>query len=818
MKKLAILLIYLTMILSYSYAKDSIKLNNNLKSNIDLLAKHLKHFVNNTKDNDEEIKDLFKLYYQNYQKIIAFELHHNEEYFYSSYKDNDNMILLKETALPSKYHETPESYKKEIFNKKEEFIGTLIVYFKNEIKFTKKEILYLQNKKVLRVQNDSNLPPYNFNENGIEKGYSIDYLNLIANKLALEVEYIPGKWNDFLNMLENKELDLMINVLKSKKRERRFLFSKVPFVSSPLGMLTRIEHKDVHTFKELEGETMALVKGYHSYDRVKRDYPKINIYPTTNSLEMMKAVSESKADAAYGLKTVLEYNINKHLLTNLKTTKNTDDDAFGFYFAYNKENSILESIIYKAEKLITKKELSDLEQKWFRKTMETKKRSKSFLFTEKEKAYLNKKNTITMCIEPNSLPFEEVSPEGKFIGIIADFFNQISKNTGIKFELLARTSWSDSIQLVKNKRCDILPFATQTQERDKYLLFTKEYFKFSNVIATKNSELFIDSLNDLKAKKIGIIKDYAEIELIKSRYKNIDIVEVKNNKEGLEKVKSGEIYAFINSFPSIAYSLRKHQIKNIKISGKTSIDIIARIAIRNDEVILQNILNKAINSISDEQREQILSKWMTILKEEKFDTTLFIQIVASIFILFVLIIIFIISKSNRKLNLVNKELEKLSQTDKLTSIYNRAKLDSIMEEELRRKKRYKKPLSVILIDIDHFKMINDTYGHLQGDCILKEFAKRISLNIRETDFLGRWGGEEFLLILPHTKAKEAEILANHLKEIIVTNSFDDITVTSSFGVYECKDTNTNKCISYADKALYEAKNSNRNCVRVFYKD
>ena len=792
---------------SYSYGAYTQRLSNNLKSSIDILANQIEIiYQSNIPPKETNISNLFKIYYENHKKIAAFELKQDNKTIYSSYRNNDSMVLLKGIDLSLNFDKTDEYYEKEIKNIKEEKIATLIVYLKKTINFSKQELKYLKDKKVLRVQNDASLPPYNFNENGIPIGYAIDYIELIANELSLEVEFVQGKWDDFMTMLENNELDLMINVLKSKQREERFLFSNKPFATSPLAMLTKIGHKDVHTFKDMEGETMALVKGYHSYDRVKKDYPKIDIYPTQDTISMIKAVAQGKAQGAYGLKSVLDYNINKHYLSNLKTTKNIDDDEFGFYFAYNKDNLILKSIIQKVENILSKEAIEKLNKKWFKRIKQTQKESKEYLFTKKELSYLDKKGVITMCVDPDFPPFEFLTKEGKYSGIIGNFINTMSKNSGIKFEVLGKESWSSSLNAVKNRVCDILPFATQTTKRTDYLNFTKKYFTFSNVIATRSSEIFINSLDSIKDKKIAIIKDYATKELIQRKYPNIKIIEVRNTLEGLKKVNKKEVFAFIGLFPTVAQTLQKNNFPNVKITGKTSIDIEAKIAIRNDETILQSILNKAINSVKDEQREQILNKWLTIIKEEKLNTKLFIQIITFIILLATFIIIYIIYNSNKK-------LKKLSQTDKLTNIYNRFKLDNLLEKEMNRRKRYAQKLSIILIDIDFFKNINDKFGHLFGDKILQRFSEIIKKNIRQTDHLGRWGGEEFLIILPNTDEKNAYVLAQKLRNIIESSEFyKNIKVTASFGVCECEDIHIHKCLNDVDKALYEAK-KDRNCVR-----
>lgn len=816
LKSLLTLFTAISLFFSIAHAQTHILLKNNIKKNIDTLAYQLSFLTPNYQKNENQIKNLLKLYFENYKNIVAFEIKKDKTYLYSSYKKNERMILIKNTSLNNIFNKTKQFYKLDIKNEQNKEKYELIVYFKENIHFTKEELKYLQNKKILLVQNDSNLPPYNFNENGLPKGFSIDYMNLIANKLAIEVKYIQGNWDNFLNMLENNELDLMLNVLKSKEREEKFLFTQKPYASSELAMLTRIEHKDVHSFKELEGETMALVKGYHSYDRVEKDYPKINIYPTTNTYSMIEAVATKKADASYGLKTVLEYNINKHLFTNLKTMKNIDDKKLSFYITVNKENRVLKSIIEKAQKQITKKELEELKKKWFKIAKINEIKSKNFLFTKKEISYLNQKKHINMCVDPNYLPYEYIDEKGNFIGIIANFINQLSKNSGINFNLIETSSWSESLNYLQKGLCDITPNTVETENREEHFIFTQSYFEFSNVIATKENEIFIDSIENIKDKKIGVIKNHYLAELLKSRYPNLNLVEMNNTLEGLKKIKSDEIYAFIDSFPSITYNLQNERINDIKISGKIEFSSKSKIAIRKDELILQSILNKAINSVSPNEKEALLNRWLTIIKEEKFNTDLLIKIVSYITAIALIIIILVIYRSNRKLSILNKKLEKASQTDKLTSIYNRAKLDMLLDMEFKNKKRYKKPLSLILADIDYFKKINDTYGHLIGDKILIEFSQILQKNIRETDFLGRWGGEEFLIIIPFSNEEEAMIQAEHLRNKIQNHLFThNIKITASFGVYEVKNIPINKALSNVDKALYSAKKANRNCVKVY---
>jgi len=155
----------------------------------------------------------------------------------------------------------------------------------------------------------------------------------------------------------------------------------------------------------------------------------------------------------------------------------------------------------------------------------------------------------------------------------------------------------------------------------------------------------------------------------------------------------------------------------------------------------------------------------------------------------------------------------LSHTDALTTIANRRRLDDVLEMKLKEASRGVS-LSIILIDIDMFKKINDTYGHDTGDAILQEFALILKNSIRQTDSVGRWGGEEFLMILPMTNNKGAIELANVVQEKIDAFRFIlDIHLTASFGIatYKTHDTERSLC-KRADDALYRAKHLGRNRI------
>lgn len=166
----------------------------------------------------------------------------------------------------------------------------------------------------------------------------------------------------------------------------------------------------------------------------------------------------------------------------------------------------------------------------------------------------------------------------------------------------------------------------------------------------------------------------------------------------------------------------------------------------------------------------------------------------------------------------NQKLEKQATTDPLTGVFNRRQFFDLAEKEIARSLRYHEPFSLLMIDIDHFKKINDTYGHSIGDEIIKNVAKTIFNNLREVDLIGRFGGEEFIIILSKTELKDAVLVAERLRLKIESSSIksaDQIikcTVSIGIGTYQENDQNIIDIINRADECLYCAKNQGRNQV------
>lgn len=175
-----------------------------------------------------------------------------------------------------------------------------------------------------------------------------------------------------------------------------------------------------------------------------------------------------------------------------------------------------------------------------------------------------------------------------------------------------------------------------------------------------------------------------------------------------------------------------------------------------------------------------------------------------------------LQRKQKELEEMNKILEKQAITDTLTEVYNRQKFHEMLIQETKEARRYNTHLSLIMFDIDHFKLVNDTHGHQAGDTVLKETARLISENIRDADLLARYGGEEFMILAPHTVRESAFTLAEKLRETVRTAKFNGVQhITCSFGVTQFQDTDTiGSFLKRIDDALYRAKNNRRDRVEM----
>lgn len=364
------------------------------------------------------------------------------------------------------------------------------------------------------------------------------------------------------------------------------------------------------------------------------------------------------------------------------------------------------------------------------------------------------------------------------------------------------------------------------------LYFNRAYLKllgYSKDEIVKNDSINLSKTILAKVKERGSLRDYEEVFYKKNGkqiYLNMSIALMPDKKRYLitirdvtrQKKDEEKIQKYIDLID-----------KNIIVST-TDLDGIITYA------------SDAFCKISGYTKDELLGKKHTIVKHEDTPEKIYKQIRADLekngvwegelknkrkdgTTYWVKVIINLIFEEDKKIGYTaireditdKKIIEKLAQTDKLTQLYNRVKIDKELDVQIYSAQRYNTDFSLILLDIDKFKSINDNYGHQIGDVILQELALILKRKSRKTDIVGRWGGEEFLIICTQTKKDEAVVFAESLRKEIENFSFKTVgKVTSSFGVSSYENGDDIKSIVYkCDMALYRSKEDGRNRVTLF---
>jgi diguanylate cyclase (GGDEF)-like protein len=418
-----------------------------------------------------------------------------------------------------------------------------------------------------------------------------------------------------------------------------------------------------------------------------------------------------------------------------------------------------------------------------------------------------------MCVDPDWMPMERIH-EGRHEGIASDFMAIFQQALETPIELVVTHDWNQSLDFARQRQCDILSLAMATPDRQIYMNFTQPYLSLPLVLATRKEESFISDVTLLTDRPLGIVTGYAFAELLKRRYPDIDIRDVANLSDGLSQVERGELFGMIDTLASIGYQVQQG-FPELKIAGKFNENWELGIGVRNDDLLLFSAFEKVITAADAKTSQQIINRWISVRYDQGLDLGLLGQILAGV----ALVLAFLLYRQHM-LKRHNRKLLELTEIDALTQVGSRRRVDQLLEQYLANFSRYGDKnsglhFSVIMIDLDNFKRVNDQHGHLIGDQTLVELCRRVQNRLRKADVLGRWGGEEFIILCPSTQHDQAMTLAEQLRKSIAAEPFATIgQQTASFGVAECarSDTTAAMLVSRADGALYEAKDQGRDRV------
>lgn len=563
------------------------------------------------------------------------------------------------------------------------------------------------NQKNFKVSFDSDYAPFSYKQDNKERGLLIDIWKLWAKHNNFEVEFVDGGlWQEAIDLSKDEKVDFFLGTTLYED----WMIASDFYYEARTSLFTR--SKSILNF-ETNSKLKIGIIGSDFKDIILKEFPNAQITIYENYKDSISALVNSKIDFIFEDKLSIEYYIVQnnqfHLIKQLDDFSSTE--KIHAISASQEKIDIFNNGFLK----IPISELVELEKKWILNKGEQFYSSfkRNILLTEEEKTFL-KNNKLKVSISNSWEPFIFISENNQAHGILSEYWNLISEKLNLDYENIFHESFSDQVKSLENKKSDLIYGIAETSKSNEYSIFSKEYLKFPISIVTKKDENFIENISFIKDKKIAIGNDFTSYNILKDRYPNINFVLVDSIQDGLKLVSNNKVYAFIDIQPILLYNISKYHFDDLKISGNTGFDFSLKFMIRDDYLIFQSILNKAISSISLDELNSIIYKWDNVQFQTNFNYKLFWIIISIIFLITIIFIFrnFALYNHNKILKIkvdektkelyeINKNLEDLvikkskELLEKENILNHQAKMAAMGEMLENIAHQWRQPLSVI---------------------------------------------------------------------------------------------------------------------------
>ncbi len=524
------------------------------------------------------------------------------------------------------------------------------------VRLSVQERTWMKQHPIVSVGGSLDWTPFNFvDTNGKYSGIGNDYLNLIAEKTGLQFAITIDQWSKNLQRIRDRQIDLLPTVYFTDERNAYLNYSK-----SYLDVLDYFfirSDLDVKTLKDLNGKRVAIPKDYAHIQLLKKYFPKIKIILVNTFGEAIDAVIENRADMLYDTYAALIYTLEKEGINTIIAFKSTRGiGKKSIHIVTRKDAPELATIIQKGLDAISDKEKRSIYNKWLGETPEPD--NQILRLSSAERQWLDKHKIIRFTGDPNWLPYEAFDQQGNYIGIVADHLKLIEQKLGIKVKVTPTQSWTESVTKVKQGEIDVLS-ETSDSNLKAQLTFTQDYISSPVIIVMRNDEDYVADINQIKRKKIAVIKAYGYVPEIIKEYPDLDFHIVDTVQDGLTAVSTGKIDALIATLAQASYHISGLGINNIRIVGKTEFNTKLAFGMTREFAPLIPLFNRALSSISQGEQQQIFDAWGKQKYAEKIDYKLLAKTIA-LFLIIIATIIFWNRKLAKEIAL-RKEIEAQTQ-------------------------------------------------------------------------------------------------------------------------------------------------------------
>lgn len=644
-------------------------------------------------------------------------------------------------------------------------------------------------------------------------GLYAEYIYKIAQYTGWKYEFVPGSQEYLLDLLANGELDMLLNINYTPERRAVCYFPDYPItmqqlccvvhpddMSFPNSDLRNLKGKKVGTITDTYSETVLLkliddkrlrctYTPYSSYNNLMYAFAAgavdaivINISDVDDSQKVLSILDIGESYLA----------VSKLRPDILQALNNTLKEIYVEYPNYNSD-------LYK--------KFVDVD-------------GKNYALSSEALSYIAAAPVIKVAYMNDNAPFEYYDKEeDTFNGIAGAYLSAISQLSGLEFEYIPVETYQDALKMVQNGESDLISsiYSNNVYAYSRSLKMTDTYYNIVLSLIRKNDI----SLNLHEPTEISLVNNTVGIDsYLSNLYSTMSFKYYDSVEECIASVRSGETSAAILPSELSSIFLQQHYYSDIVTSSGLQLSMPISIGIRDDmPQVLLNVLNQTLKSIPASEKE-------TIKLENMVQTTYSVSLLSIltanlvplliIILCFAILIVSIIVLSNK---IRYERVLTVSKTDQLTGILNKISAEKRIKQYL--STAPPEICALYILDVDHFKSVNDTFGHKTGDIIIRDTAQLVKNNFTEHDIIGRMGGDEFIVLQTQCRSQSeikatADKLLNALNRIYYVSENETCKLTASIGImiYNNGNYTYDELVEETDKLLYEVKASGKNNYKI----
>lgn len=473
-------------------------------------------------------------------------------------------------------------------------------------------------------------------------GFDVDVAALLKEKTGLSIAFALGVWSDVLGKADNREFDGLSTTGVIEERRARYNFS-VPYVSfTSMVFVKKANSAGIYSERDFAGKHAALQEGNKLFAEIlssTSSRPQVTYYPRID--DVIRSVVSGQTDFTILDESAL-YVAGKMGLSSFLEPAFPLGEPFDIVFSLRNDWPELVSIVNKGLLSFTEHEKLSLRNKWFGTlSQEFTQGHQKLSFTREERDFIAAHPVIRMANETDWPPFD-FNDAGGPRGLAIDYVQLLADRIGLEIEYVSGQSWSRLVELFRQKHIDVMPVFYRNSEREQYTLFTEPYYRGKLGIFTRSDNA--QWSYNLKGRRVGMEKSHGSIPIVNRQLPGIHLVEVDSKVDLIRQLATKQLDAIIGNPLVFYYLARESQINTIQLSNYLTLNeeeqrqTSLHIGVRNDWPLLQQILQKAMGSVSDEEMAEIENRWADITIVETINWILVAEIAAGVMVLIIFLL------------------------------------------------------------------------------------------------------------------------------------------------------------------------------------